>query len=90
MGDSGRTGPWPYPVACREGHEWGPGAIIVGWTPCPCAGGLGHQVVRCGTAGCREAWHNPPHAAGAELLGPDGEAALGGRREAWLPVTAST
>lgn len=32
MGDSMRPGWWSYPVACREGHEWRPGAIIAGWT----------------------------------------------------------
>lgn len=79
---------WLFPVACRAGHEWGPGRVTVSWTPCPCAGnsGRGHQSVRCVAEGCGETWHDPPHAAGAELRGPAGEAARRGQREAWHPV----
>lgn len=60
---------WPYPAQCRNGHAWGPGLVIVGWTPCQCAEqgrGAGHQTVRCGVPGCRSVWHMPPHIPGAD------------------------
>src|SRR5258706_456627 len=55
---------WPYPAQCPAGHPWGPGLVIVSWTPCACPGalthpGLGHQCLRCGTAGCTAAWYQP-------------------------------
>jgi len=79
---------WPYPAACRNGHEWGPGRVTCAWTPCSCDGAHGHQNVRCGVAGCPEVWYDPPHAPGADQRGPEGEAAArDGHREAWHPVT---
>jgi hypothetical protein len=27
---------WCYPERCENGHEWGPGLIIVSWTMCDC------------------------------------------------------
>jgi hypothetical protein len=27
---------WCYPLECANGHEWGPGRIIVSWQPCDC------------------------------------------------------
>lgn len=55
-----------HPDSCRRGHPWGPGQILVGWTPCLCpnaaANGKGHHWVRCETAGCGEVWTDPPHA----------------------------
>lgn len=60
---------WPWPAECQAGHPWGPGKVIVAWRPsdCPAAlakPGKGHQVVRCGTAGCTSAWYDPPHDRG--------------------------
>lgn len=66
----------------------GPGRVLVSWTPCPCAGniGRGHQRVHCAELGCREMWYEPPHAPDADLLGPEGLAALDGYRFDWHPV----
>src|SRR5215467_8051194 len=57
---------WPYPPRCQAGHAWGPGRVIVSWSPCDCPGamtdpGRGHQVVRCGEPGCTSAWYRPRH-----------------------------
>jgi hypothetical protein len=81
-----RNGPAGGLTRLREGHEWSPGKVIVSWVPCPCAGGRGHQSVSCTAGGCRETWYDPPHAAGADLRGPEGEVARYGQREAWHPV----
>jgi hypothetical protein len=61
---------------CANGHEWGPGLIVVSWTPCDCPpavadrgeyAGAGHQVVYCNAAeGCRSAWYKPRHEPGAQ------------------------
>ena len=63
---------WCYPERCANGHEWGPGRIIVGWMPCDCPParaerehGPGHMVVYCDAApGCRSAWYRPRHEPG--------------------------
>ncbi|HUZ38137.1 MAG TPA: hypothetical protein VMV17_17585 [Streptosporangiaceae bacterium] len=61
---------WRYPERCANGHEWGPGLIIVGWSPFRCepalvargsVGGAGHRVVHCGTEGRRSTWYVPRH-----------------------------
>ena len=58
-----------YPECCANGHEWGPGKIIVGWVLCDCppalaaqtAGPAGHVAVYCATPDCRSAWYKPRH-----------------------------
>ena len=88
MEDSWRPYWWAYPLRCREGHPWGPGRVVVGWTPCPCAGnsGRGHLTVACAAPGCDERWYEPPHAPRADLRGPVGEAAArDGYRYDWHP-----
>jgi hypothetical protein len=60
---------WCYPERCSNGHEWGPGRVIVSWMPCDCppavadrggVSGAGHQVVYCNAAeGCRSVWYSP-------------------------------
>lgn len=78
---------WPYPAACRQGHTWGPGRVTVGWIPCGCGGGPGTSPSGCGQPGCRETWHDPAHAPGADQRGPEGEAAARyGHRVAWHAV----
>jgi hypothetical protein len=59
---------WCYPERCQNGHEWGPGRIIVAWQPCECAPaqaerehGPGHLVVHCQAPECRSAWYQPRH-----------------------------
>jgi hypothetical protein len=57
---------WSYPSKCSRGHEWGPGKVIVSWTPCDCqpakdSGQLGHQTVSCQEPGCRCRWYRPRH-----------------------------
>jgi len=56
------------PDRCPDGHEWGPGRIIVGWMPCAeCEGGRrnhnGHHWIRCWPpeGRCRWEWRDPPH-----------------------------
>jgi len=45
---------WCFPVRCQAGHAWGPGRVIVSWSPCDCPPavarqpkGPGHRTVRC-------------------------------------------
>jgi hypothetical protein len=60
---------WCYPERCANGHEWGPGRIILSWMPCDCPPamadrekGPGHMVVQCHAApGCQSAWYKPRH-----------------------------
>jgi hypothetical protein len=59
---------WCYPERCQNGHEWGPGRIILSWMPCDCPPaaaarehGPGHLVVHCQAPGCRSAWYQPRH-----------------------------
>ena len=57
---------WQYPTECHHGHEWGPGLVTVGWTPCDCpeakAEKLGHLYVRCrAVEGCSSIWYRPAH-----------------------------
>jgi hypothetical protein len=53
---------WCYPQRCSNGHEWGPGLIVVSWSPCDCppavaasgGGAAGHLAVYCAASpGCR-------------------------------------
>ncbi|MHB1430698.1 MAG: hypothetical protein ACYCVZ_01065 [Streptosporangiaceae bacterium] len=65
-GGTARPGWWQYPSQCPAGHPWGPGLVIVSWSPCDCRGALshpgrGHQCVRCATAGCTATWYRPRH-----------------------------
>jgi hypothetical protein len=63
---------WCYPERCANGHEWGPGLIIVSWVLCDCPaaraasgdGAAGHLAVHCGVKGCRSVWCRPRHATG--------------------------
>ena len=63
---------WCYPERCQNGHEWGPGRIILSWMPCDCPPamadrekGPGHMVVHCHAApGCQSAWYKPRHEPG--------------------------
>jgi hypothetical protein len=68
-----RPGWWFYPEQCANGHEWGPGRVLVSWQRCHCAGGRaahpedhswGHLTVECGEPGCRWKWYSPRHAPG--------------------------
>jgi hypothetical protein len=59
---------WCYPEQCADGHEWGPGRVILSWMPCDCGPaqaaqerGPGHLVVYCRAQGCQSAWYSPPH-----------------------------
>jgi hypothetical protein len=60
---------WPYPERCGNGHEWGPGLVLVSWQQCHCAGAQmlhpdraiwGHFTVACREPGCRSVWYDPP------------------------------
>ena len=57
-----------YPEHCPNGHEWGPGLIIVSWMLCDCPaaaafgapGPAGHLAVYCNAAPrCRSVWYRP-------------------------------
>ena len=58
-----------YPERCQNGHEWGPGKIIVSWMLCDCppalaaqtAGPAGHLAVYCAVKGCRSVFYKPRH-----------------------------
>jgi hypothetical protein len=64
-----RPASWCYPQRCANGHEWGPGLIIVSWTPCDCSpavaahgeySGAGHLTIYCqASPGCRSVWYRP-------------------------------
>lgn len=60
---------WKYPTD-PAGRPWGPGRVVVGWTPCDCAAALGeaaacrgqgHLRVNCRTDGCTATWYKPRH-----------------------------
>jgi len=62
---------WRYPERCQNGHQWGPGLIVVSWSLCDCppavaasgGGAAGHLVVYCAASpGCRSRWYRPPRA----------------------------
>jgi hypothetical protein len=66
---------WPYPEQCGDGHEWGPGLVLVSWAQCHCAGARrlhsdqaiwGHFTVACREPGCRSVWYDPPHESGPQ------------------------
>jgi hypothetical protein len=81
---------WCYPERCENGHEWGPGLVLVSFTRCGCppvraaygeTGGLGHLTVACRAPGCTTTWYTPPHEpvrAKAVRTGSD--------RDAWHPA----
>jgi hypothetical protein len=58
-----------YPERCSNGHEWGPGKIIVSWMLCDCppaqaaqtAGPAGHVAVQCAIPHCQSVWYKPRH-----------------------------
>jgi hypothetical protein len=59
---------WIYPKYCGHGHPWGPGRVIVSWTPCQCqpareaqAKGSGHRLIECRTPGCGWVDYEPLH-----------------------------
>src|SRR5262245_46217927 len=64
-----RPGWWCYPERCSNGHEWGPGRIIVSWVMCDCGPAqaartpgapAGHMAVFCNAVpGCRSVWYRP-------------------------------
>jgi hypothetical protein len=39
---------WCYPERCATGHEWGPGLIIVSWSPCDCPPAVAERGVYSG------------------------------------------
>jgi hypothetical protein len=64
---------WCYPQRCENGHEWGPGRVLVSWERCWCPGAQtlhpdraiwGHFTVACRAPGCRWVWYDPPHQPG--------------------------
>ena len=64
----GRPAWWCYPEQCADGHEWGPGRVILSWMPCDCGPAQamqeqspGHLVVYCRAQGCESAWYSPRH-----------------------------
>ncbi len=70
MANGGLPDWWTYPTRCGNGHDWGPGRVIVSWMPCLCdpareaqQKGSGHRVIVCRTPGCGfevyEPWHDP-------------------------------
>jgi hypothetical protein len=71
VGCGARIG-WCYPERCQNGHEWGPGLIIVSWVLCDCpaaqaasgGGAAGHLAVYCRVKGCRSVWYRPRHEPG--------------------------
>jgi hypothetical protein len=61
---------WCYPERCANGHEWGPGLIVVSFSLCDCGpavaasgGGVsGHLAVYCRAAiRCQSVWYRPRH-----------------------------
>ena len=54
------------PDECPDGHEWGPGRVIVGWVSCLCANAVennnGHHFIHCAPPGgrCSRVWRDPP------------------------------
>jgi hypothetical protein len=68
---------WRYPTRCHHGHEWGPGLVTVGWSPCECpeaqAEDMGHLWVRChAVPGCSSIWYRPEHSPAAAQRLPAG------------------
>lgn len=68
MADSPLPDWWTYPKYCGQSHRWGPGRVIVSWTPCQCrpareaqAKGSGHRLVECRTPGCGWVDYEPLH-----------------------------
>ncbi len=67
---------WLYPERCANGHEWGPGLVLVSWERCHCAPARaaqadrrawGHLEVACQAPGCRSVWYEPRHDPGTAL-----------------------
>jgi len=96
---------WCYPEHCQNGHEWGPGLIIVSWSLCDCApavatsggGASGHLPVYCAAApGCRSVWYRPrcerrlaAMASAARAPVTSGRVAERGKRDGGAPAHAA-
>jgi len=72
---------WFYPERCANGHEWGPGLVLVSWERCHCAparaahrtrAAWGHLVVACRVPGCGSVWYRPRHEPSAGLAADGG------------------
>jgi hypothetical protein len=48
-----------YPERCRNGHLLLSGNVTIGWFPCGCAGGRGHNYAHC--IHCGDEYTDPPH-----------------------------
>jgi len=64
---------WIYPIECANGHDWGPGRVLVSWLPCQCGParaaqpqGSGHRVIACRVPGCGSVFYEPPHDPAAQ------------------------
>jgi hypothetical protein len=66
---------WCYPERCANGHEWGPGRVLVSWERCHCTPARaahpdqhawGHLAVECGVTGCGSKWYTPRHEPGKQ------------------------
>jgi len=75
--DVRRPGWWCYLERCTNGHEWGPGLVLVSWERYHCAPARaahpdrhpwGHLTVECAVTGGRSVWYSPPHEPGTALL----------------------
>jgi len=58
---------------CQNGHEWGPGRVLVSYTRCYCRpvraaygepGDMGRLTVACRVPGCTSMWYTPRHEPG--------------------------
>jgi len=67
---------WCYPELCTDGHERGPGLILVSRERCryaparaahPDRAAWGHLTVACRVPGCESVWYDPPHEPGGGL-----------------------
>jgi len=65
---------WRYPLACREGHTWKPGAVTVLWVVCGCAGGTGTCGCHAGPMAARAQRGTDRDIGSAELTGRPGTA----------------
>jgi hypothetical protein len=57
---------WSYSRAGEHGHRWGPGEVILSWSPRDCdlalaEPGRGHVIVSCQAPGCRSRRYKPHH-----------------------------
>ncbi len=60
---------WQHPKMCANGHELGPGKLVLSFVMCPdCPAtedGRGHHVIYCRVNGCRAEPAYPPGHVGA-------------------------